>query len=63
MIDRQFFGDLVLAVALVLPTAALAKSQDSIAQPAAHAAAVSPAMAKAALADRTMSDRGVGLFG
>jgi hypothetical protein len=59
IINRQFFGDLVLAVALVMPTATLAK-----AQAANHeAAAKSPVMAKAAVADRAINRRGVGLLG
>lgn len=59
MVDRQSFGDLVLAIALVLPTAALAKSESAVPQ----AVASSPAMAKAAIVDRTMSERGVSLLG
>lgn len=59
MLDRQSFGDLMLAIALVLPTAAMAKSETAIPQ----AAAQSPVMAKAALADHTMTRRGVSLLG
>lgn len=59
MFDRQSFGDLVLAIALVLPTAAMAKSESV----APQAVAGSPAIAKAAIVDRTMSERGVSLLG
>jgi hypothetical protein len=61
MFDRQSFGDLVLAIALVLPTAAMAKSESVARQP--QAVAGSSAMAKAAIVDRTMSERGVSLLG
>jgi hypothetical protein len=60
MVDRQSFGDLVLAIALVLPTAAMAKSESAAPQ---AAVAGSPAIAKAAIVDRTMSERGVSLLG
>jgi hypothetical protein len=61
MFDRQSFGDLVLAIALVLPTAAMAKSESVAPQP--QTVAGSSAMAKAAIVDRTMSERGVSLLG
>jgi hypothetical protein len=59
MIDRQLLGDIVLAMVLVLPTAALARSET----PFRPAAAASPVMAKAALADQSMTARGVSLLG
>lgn len=59
MIDRQMVGDIVLAMVLVVPTAALARSETPI-RPAATA---SPVMAKAALAEQSMTERGVGLLG
>jgi hypothetical protein len=59
MVDRQSFGDLVLAIALVLPTAAMAKSEF----PAPQATAGSSAIAQAATAERTMSERGVSFLG
>jgi hypothetical protein len=59
MVDRQLFGDLVLAVTLVLPTAALAH-----AEMANHPAqSQSSAAAKAAPAERAMDLRGVSLLG
>ena len=61
MINRQLLGDFALAVALVLPTAAFAGSQ--LPDRHAPAASASPAMAKAAPAERTMAERGVGLLG
>lgn len=61
MINRQLLGDFALAVALVLPTAAFAGSQ----LPDRHSVAVSasPVVAKAAPAEKTMAERGVGLLG
>jgi hypothetical protein len=60
MVDRQSFGDLVLAIALVLPTAAIAKSESAAPQ---TVVASSAAIAKAAIVDRTMSERGVSFLG
>jgi hypothetical protein len=60
MVDRQSFGDLVLAIALVLPTAAIAKSESAAPQ---TVVASSTAIAKAAIVDRTMSERGVSFLG
>jgi hypothetical protein len=63
MFDRQSFGDLVLAIALVLPTAAMAKSESAAPQAAVVSSPGSSAIAKAAIVDRTMSERGVSLLG
>ena len=61
MIDRHLIGDIALAMALVLPTAALAGAEIPQ-RPSSHASA-SPAAAKAAPAERSMAERGVGLLG
>lgn len=61
MIDRHLIGDIALAMVLVLPTAALAGSQ--IPEPPTSAHVKSPVVAKAAPAERSMAERGVGLLG
>jgi hypothetical protein len=61
MIDRHLLGDIALAMVLVLPTAALAGAE--IPQRRTTTEAASPAMAKAAPAERSMAERGVGLLG
>ena len=61
MIDRHLIGDIALAMLLVLPTAALAGAE--IPQRPAPDASASPAVAKAAPAERSMDERGVGLLG
>ncbi len=61
MIDRHLLGDITLAIALVLPTAAIAGAE--IPQHPASAAATSPAVAKAVPAERSMDERGVSLLG
>ena len=63
MVDRQMIGDIVLAMALVLPTAAIARSEAPIRQAATASPVLSPVMAKAALAEQSMTERGVGLLG
>ena len=63
MINRQLLGDFALAVALVLPTAAFAGSQLPDRHAPATTSSASPAMVKAAPAERTMAERGVGLLG
>lgn len=60
MIDRRLVADVVLAMMLVLPTAAFAGSGMTKHQVVATS---SPAVAKAAPADRSMAERGVGLLG
>jgi hypothetical protein len=61
MINRQLISDVTLAFALVLPTAAFAGSDLPYRQPSV--ASTSPAVAKAAPAERSMDERGVGLLG
>ena len=63
MINRQLLGDFALAVALVLPTAAFAGSQLPDRHAPSAAASASPAVAKAAPAEKTMAERGFGLLG
>ncbi len=54
MTDRHLLGDIGLAVLLALPTLALSRPQTP--PPADHAAAA-PLMEKAALAERSTTDR------
>lgn len=60
-IDRHLLGDIALAMALVLPTAAIAGANIPD-RPASHTSA-SAAVAKAAPAERSMDERGVSLLG
>jgi hypothetical protein len=61
MIDRHLLGDIALAMVLVLPTAALAGAE--LPQRPASQSSVSPTVAKAVPAERSMNERGVGLLG
>ena len=57
MIDRQLFGDLSLAVLLVLPLLAFARPA-----PVPHQPIVTPAAAKVATADRVPAAGRIGLL-
>lgn len=59
MVDRQLFGDLALAVALVFPTAALARSEAL----SPRAAATSPIIAHHQFTERSVARSGLGLLG
>jgi hypothetical protein len=61
MINRQLVADVTLALALVLPTAAFAGSDLPYRQVSSVSA--SPIVARAAPAERSMNERGVGLLG
>ena len=60
MIDRQWIGDLGLAILLALPTAALSRPQPAIPE---KVAAATPLIEQAALADQSPTERRFSLDG
>ena len=59
MIDRQWVGDVGLAILLALPTAALSRPQPAVPEKAAS----TPLIEQAALADQSATERRFSLEG